>query len=245
MRIFRFDEIDSTSDFFKRMEDKREFDLAIAKSQTNGRGRRGNNWVSSQGMAMFSFLLKVDENISLEEYSKLPLVTGLAVLRGINRIEDLDLKFKWTNDIYLNGKKLCGILVEKYEDFFIIGIGINVNNKELGSVSDRATSMTNVTGKSYILDDIIFTVLDEFKKQYNRFSCGEWDLILQEINYRNYLKGKVISITNSKRTVFGIGGDIAPDGQLEVEIDSKKEFFNVGEVHIEQHKNKNLGDINS
>lgn len=234
MRIFRFDEIDSTSDFLKRKEDKQEFDLAVAKVQTKGRGRRGNTWVSSQGMAMFSFLLKVDKNISLEEYSKLPLVTGLAVLKGISRIENLDFKFKWTNDIYFNDKKLCGILVEKVGEFFVIGIGININNRELGTVENTATSLINETGKSYIIDDVIFTVLDEFKKQYKRFCCGEWNLILTEINSRNYLKNKEIYITGSSWTILGQAGDIASDGCLEVEINGKKEFFNIGEVHIKK-----------
>ena len=234
MRIFRFNEIDSTNDFLKRKEDQQEFDLAVAKVQTKGRGRRGNTWVSSQGMAMFSFLLKEDEKISLEEYSKLPLVTGLAVLKGISRIENLDFKFKWTNDIYLNDKKLCGILVEKVEEFFIIGIGINVNNKELGAVENTAVSLINETEKNYIIDDIIFTVLDEFKKQYSRFCCGEWDLILAEINSRNYLKSKEVYITGSNWDILGQAGDIAPDGRLEVEVNGKKELFNIGEVHIKR-----------
>ena len=121
MRIFRFESIDSTSDYLKNKKDIENYDLAIAEIQTKGRGRRGNNWFSSKGMALFSFALKAEKNISIEEYSKLPLVTGISVLRGIRRIEELDLKFKWTNDIYLDDKKLSGILVEKVDDFFIIG----------------------------------------------------------------------------------------------------------------------------
>jgi len=234
MRIFRFSEIDSTSDFFKRKDDKKNYDLAIAEIQTCGRGRRGNNWVSQKGMALFSFLLKVEGDISIEEYSKLPLVTGIAVLNGLKRIENLDFKFKWTNDIYLEDKKICGILVEKIQDFFVIGIGININNSLEGAVADIATALTISTGKKYIVEDTIFTVLDEFKKQYKRFLEGEWNFILEEINNRNYLKNREITLVGSNWQTKGIAGDIAKDGKLEIITEKEKIFANIGEIHIKR-----------
>lgn len=234
MRIFRFSEIDSTSDFLKRKDDKKNYDLAIAEIQTCGRGRRGNNWVSQKGMALFSFLLKVEEDVSIEEYSKLPLVTGIAVLNGLKRIENLDFKFKWTNDIYLDDKKICGILVEKIQDFFVIGIGININNSLEGAVADIATALTISTGKKYIVEDTIFTVLDEFKKQYKRFLEGEWNFILEEINNRNYLKNREITLVGSNWQTKGIAGDIVKDGRLEIITEKEKKFANIGEIHIKR-----------
>ncbi len=238
MQIFRFESINSTSDYLKNKKDIKEFDLAIAEIQTKGRGRRGNNWSSSKGMALFSFSLKIDKNISIEEYSKLPLVIGISVLRGIKRIEELDLKFKWTNDIYLDDKKLSGILVEKVNDFFIIGIGINVNNKELGIIDEVAISLKNKTGKNYIIEDIIFTVIDEFKKYYKRFCDGEWKYILEEINSKNYLKERIVNIVSINETVIGKVNEIAQNGRLEVEVSGKKRFFDIGEVHINRVKNE-------
>lgn len=238
MRIFRFERIDSTSDYLKDKEDIENFDLAIAEIQTKGRGRRGNNWISSKGMALFSFALKAEKDISIEEYSKLPLVTGISVLRGIRRIEELDLKFKWTNDIYLDDKKLSGILVEKVNNFFIMGIGINVNNKELGTTNEIAISLKNKTGKNYIIEDVIFTVIDEFKKYYKRFCDGEWKHILDEINNENYLKEKLINIVSINGTVTGKVNEIAQDGRLEVEISGTKKLFDIGEIHISRMKNE-------
>ncbi len=238
MRIFRFESIDSTSDYLKNKEDIQEFDLAIAEIQTKGRGRRGNSWISSKGMALFSFSLKIDKNISVEEYSKLPLVAGISVLKGIRRIEELDLKFKWTNDVYLDDKKLSGILVEKVNEFFIIGIGINVNNKELGTAKEVAVSLKNKTGKNYIIEDIIFTVIDEFKKNYKKFCNGEWEYILSEINSRNYLKGKIVNIVKVNEVINGKVDKIAQDGRLEVEVSGKKRFFDIGEVHINRTENE-------
>lgn len=229
MRVFRFDEIDSTNKFLKEQNNLQDYDCVIAKTQTAGVGRRGNVWVSNEGMAIFSFALKEAENISLEEYMRLPLIAGISVLSGLKKIEDLDYKFKWTNDIYLDDKKLCGILVEKTKDFFIIGIGININNSDFGYAQDRAISLKNKTGNFYRIEDIIFCIINEFKRYFSE----DWSFVLKEINSYNYLKDKEIEIVKYRESLgVGVAKDIAEDGRLIVEIDGQEKLFNIGEIHI-------------
>lgn len=229
MRVFRFDEIDSTNKFLKEQNNLQDYDCVIARTQTAGVGRRGNVWVSNEGMAIFSFALKEAENISLEEYMRLPLIAGISVLSGLKKIEDLDYKFKWTNDIYLDDKKLCGILVEKTKDFFIIGIGININNSDFGYVQDRAISLKNKTGNFYRIEDIIFCIINEFKRYFSE----DWSFVLKEINSYNYLKDKEIEIVKYGESLgVGVAKDIAEDGRLIVEIDGQEKLFNIGEIHI-------------
>lgn len=229
MRVFRFDEIDSTNKFLKEQNNLQDYDCVIAKTQTAGVGRRGNVWVSNEGMAIFSFALKEAENISLEEYMRLPLIAGISVLSGLKKIEDLDYKFKWTNDIYLDDKKLCGILVEKTKDFFIIGIGININNSDFGYAQDRAISLKNKTGNFYRIEDIIFCIINEFKRYFSE----NWSFVLKEINSYNYLKDKEIEIVKYGESLgVGVAKDIAEDGRLIVEIDGQEKLFNIGEIHI-------------
>ncbi|MBM6821591.1 biotin--[acetyl-CoA-carboxylase] ligase [Fusobacterium mortiferum] len=229
MRVFRFDEIDSTNKFLKEQNNLQDYDCVIAKTQTAGVGRRGNVWVSNEGMAIFSFVLKEAENISLEEYMRLPLIVGISVLSGLKKIEDLDYKFKWTNDIYLDDKKLCGILVEKTKDFFIIGIGININNSDFGYAQDRAISLKNKTGNFYRIEDIIFCIINEFKRYFSE----DWSFVLKEINSYNYLKDKEIEIVKYGESLgVGVAKDIAEDGRLIVEIDGQEKLFNIGEIHI-------------
>lgn len=229
MRVFRFYEIDSTNKFLKEQNNLQDYDCVIAKTQTAGVGRRGNVWVSNEGMAIFSFALKEAENISLEEYMRLPLVAGISVLSGLKKIEDLDYKFKWTNDIYLDDKKLCGILVEKTKDFFIIGIGININNSDFGYAQDRAISLKNKTGNFYRIEDIIFCIINEFKRYFSE----DWSFVLKEINSYNYLKDKEIEIVKYGESLgVGVAKDIAEDGRLIVEIDGQEKLFNIGEIHI-------------
>ncbi|OQY42975.1 MAG: biotin--[acetyl-CoA-carboxylase] ligase [Fusobacteriia bacterium 4572_74] len=232
MRIFHFDELGSTSDYLKEKKDKKEWDLVIADIQTSGRGRRGNLWVSPAEAGLFSFVLKEDPNLSMEEYSKLPLIVGIALLQGLKTVAGLDYKFKWTNDIYLSDKKLSGILVEKASDYFIVGIGININNLEFLGESKNGISLKSATGDSYEISDVIKTIVNSFQKYWNRYLKGEWDEILYEINEKNYLLNKEIEIDFLGNKISGIGGKILKNGRLEVEtIDGIKEFM-VGEVHI-------------
>lgn len=235
MRIFRFDEIDSTNIFLKNKKDLEDGDCVIAKTQTAGVGRRGNTWVSNEGMAIFSFAIKETTELSLEDCMKFPLLSGIAVLKGLQKVENLKYKFKWTNDVYVNDKKISGILIEKIREFYIIGIGINANNEDFGYASDRAISLKQITKKEYDLEDLIFIVIEEFKKYLEKLKDGKWENILTEINSYNYLYGKEITIEKYGEIIgSGIALNIADDGRLEVEIEGEKRLFNIGEIHIKK-----------
>ena len=237
MRIFRFKEIDSTNKFLKEMKNKEDYDLAIAETQTLGRGRRGNKWSSEKGGAYFSFLLKEDKNIALEEYIKLPLVIGYSLLKTFQKLEpEINFMFKWTNDIYVFDKKISGILVEKVEDYFIIGIGINVNNEIKGEAENKAISMEKLTNRKYNIEEIIISVIENFKKDLAFYLSGNWNDILIELNEKNYLLGKEISVDfGNGKSEKGKGMNIYKNGQLSVLIDKKEKLFNVGEIHIEKN----------
>ena len=232
MKIYRFDKIDSTNEFLKKCDGLEERDVVIAKVQTAGKGRRGNSWVSLEGAGLFSFVLKEDEKIAQEEYLKLPLLVGYSLLKTLRRFEDLDYKFKWTNDIYLNEKKLSGILIEKIENNYIIGIGININNQIPEKIKEIAISLNDVTEKIYNLEEVIFTIIEDFFGEFERFKIGEWFKILKEINEKNYLFGKRIDIVYGKIKESGLAGEILKNGELEVFLGNQVKSYNVGEIHI-------------
>ena len=107
INLYKFDELDSTNDYLRRNhKSHEEFDVISARTQTHGKARRQNDWVSMDGMAIFSFFLKERDDWEIENYLKLPLIAGLATINGLKKIENLEYKFKWTNDIYLENKKL-------------------------------------------------------------------------------------------------------------------------------------------
>ena len=108
--------------------------LVIAKEQTMGKGRCGRSWSSEKESGIFmSLLLKPD--FLPEKASMLTLLTALVVAEVIRKETNLKAWIKWPNDIVVNGKKVCGILTEMSAEehqihYVIVGIGINVNNKQ-------------------------------------------------------------------------------------------------------------------
>jgi BirA family biotin operon repressor/biotin-[acetyl-CoA-carboxylase] ligase len=116
-----FPSTDSSSNQLKRLADQgaEEGTLVLADSQTAGRGRWGRSWESSPGKnLLFSFLLRPASGLR----SQLSAVFGLACLEAIHLG-----RLKWPNDLWIKGKKICGILLEGSDEAVLVGIGINVN----------------------------------------------------------------------------------------------------------------------
>ena len=130
-RIKHYDTVQSTQDTIKELLSIEGEGLVIsAAQQLKGRGRHNRVWESSNVNLSFSFLLK--PNIDLSHIGYLSIITGLAVYHEIShRIKSPDLlKLKWPNDIIYDGRKLCGILIEKEDDYFVIGLFENKNKLE-------------------------------------------------------------------------------------------------------------------
>ncbi len=230
-----FEVIDSTNDYLKRKKEKKNYDAALAHMQNKGRGRSGRVWLSSREMLMFSIVIKEDKNISMMEYLKLPLVIGGALLHTLKNIEELPFKFKWTNDIYLYDKKLSGILVEKVNDEFIVGVGLNLNHEDFGDLSEIATSMYIHSNRKYNKVEVANKIIENIKLYVNNFYRGLWLEILGEINLDNYLDGKKIEFYSSGKIYKGIGKKIDKEGDMVFEVEGGEIMkFKVGEASTQK-----------
>ena len=237
INLYKFDELDSTNDYLRRNHKSyEEFDVISARVQTHGKARRQNDWISMEGMALFSFFLKERDNWKIEDYLKLPLIAGIAVIKGLRKIENLEYKFKWTNDVYVENMKLCGILIEKTEDVYITGIGINVNNMLPENLKSKAISLTQIRNKKYEIDEVIKNIVLEFQTLCENLENGFWKDILKEINQINYLKGKKIELKFGNEVISGVAQNIDENGELQIlmeKTDNRKpevRSFSVGEV---------------
>lgn len=123
-KITKFEEIDSTNTALKRMENAPHGTVFVAKRQLAGRGRLGRSFSSPHGIYL-SVLLRRKEAPS--QLLHLTAMTAVAVRRAITEVCGVQPQIKWVNDLLLNDKKLCGILVEGDQERYIIGIGINCN----------------------------------------------------------------------------------------------------------------------
>ncbi len=231
MNIYSFEVLDSTNDYMKEhRKEFEEFDIVMAKNQRAGKGRRGNIWISTEGMALFTFLVKKRGDKAEEAYMKLPLLAGLAVIRALQRRKKIHYQLKWTNDIYLQDKKLAGILVERRENDFFIGIGINVNNAVPIEIKNIAISLQEVYQEKIEIESLILSIVEECRKLLEEYFAGNWKNILQEINAISYLQGKKIGLRAGNLFVQGIVQRIDENGELEILSKEGLQSFGMGEV---------------
>jgi BirA family biotin operon repressor/biotin-[acetyl-CoA-carboxylase] ligase len=140
--------IDSTNEYLKTFVGHGEPRMVVAREQTAGKGRYSRKWHSPSGEGLYvSYLLypewRVDQSPFLE------ILAGLAVVRTIskNAPSNLPLRLKRPNDVYISGKKVCGVLTETstLQDqilWAIVGIGVNLYQTEFpGDLSQKATSL--------------------------------------------------------------------------------------------------------
>jgi BirA family biotin operon repressor/biotin-[acetyl-CoA-carboxylase] ligase len=153
--------------------------LVLAERQTAGRGRGANQWLTADGALTFSLVLEAStERLPLRNRSQVALVAGVAVAEALSSFVPRELiQLKWPNDIYLNRRKLGGILCESipgWSDRFVVGIGININNR-IGhaEISATATSLIDCNGVERDLTNALVAVLDEIDRRWNELlECG-------------------------------------------------------------------------
>ena len=176
-RRIHFNEIDSTNTYLKEnYRIYKNLSFVDASYQSKGKGRLGRKWEASKDEAlMFSVLIK-DKKL-LQKAPILSLVAGSAVFKFLQQIGLENVSIKWPNDIYVNGKKICGILLESVShekiDAVIIGIGLNVNQETFPEGFYRTpTSIRLETGSTMDLRDIKKDLYKTIKEEIVSFKEG-------------------------------------------------------------------------
>lgn len=190
-----------------------------AKKQTGGRGRFGRKWSDGEGNLMFSAIVKCDAKNS----GLLSLVCGISVLQTIKFFaENADVKLKWPNDVLLEDKKVCGILIErKDENYVVVGIGVNIKNSPvLQNAGYMATSLKECkinVSKDVFLPQFL-NIFDEWlakiaKKEFNAVQeawISSAKGINEEIEIKNMeekITGKLVGVDENGAVVIEKNGE--------------------------------------
>lgn len=254
-----FKEIDSTNTYAKKLLSQTENlrlpdgtlteagkkyhnSIICAESQTAGRGRLGRSFISPAKTGVYLSIIYAPQG-GIKDPAKITAFSAVAVCRAVKELYGIECQIKWINDIYFNGKKICGILTEGFTDFetgtiesAIIGIGINIRDNpafEQNNVSQIAGSIEAVLDKKItrcklaahiyanvlkILEEEPATVINEYKKA-------------------SFLIGKTITvhpiIGDDKSTYTAKAIDIDQNASLIVELpDGTTKALSSGEVSL-------------
>jgi len=191
--------------------------VILARHQTAGRGRLGRIWESRPGDSLcFSVLIRPGQ--TGHSSPRLTLAAGLAVHRALTSLTGLPLHIKWPNDILWEEKKLCGILTEGGSasgrlDYAVIGIGINLNQKEADfppELRPTAASLLALTGRTWDLDETAARVLQSLTGVLQE----PWEAVLAAWKSHCTSLGRTVRILTPSGPRTGILRDIAADGAL-------------------------------
>ena len=197
-----FKEIDSTNTYLKntyRLLDN--FTFASADYQSNGKGRNDRVWSSEPGEnLMFSLLIK-DEEI-MKQSAVMSILAGVEVAREIEKYGVDNVSIKWPNDVLINDKKVCGILLEgQIPNYLVVGVGLNVNQKAFRDDLRRpATSLSLELKKDVNIDELKNRL---FSKMVNHFSNIKLEEYLDYFRSHNYLLNKRVRVSINNQVFIG------------------------------------------
>ncbi len=205
--IIKLPETESTNKYLNKLTKNQELKnktIVITDIQTNGKGQHNNYWESEPYKNLTFSIFYKNINLDVNKQFYISIAVSLGITDFLKKI-NINPKIKWPNDIYVNNKKICGILIEN--NIFkttikstIIGIGLNVNQTKFTELTKNATSIKLITNKNYELNKLFNLLINNIDNNIN--TLIKKDFISLKSNYLNnmYLINKThtFKIKNTK-----------------------------------------------
>jgi BirA family biotin operon repressor/biotin-[acetyl-CoA-carboxylase] ligase len=231
----------STNDTAKELAESgsSEGTSVIADEQTSGRGRHGRSWHSPSGQALYLSLI-LRPNVEAE---KLQLITLSAAVAATETGKQFTggataLDIKWPNDVLVNSKKVCGILVESaFESskvkYAILGIGFNLNQTAFpDEIADSATSLRVVSGRDFDRREFALALLNSLGEWYSKIARGQAAAVINRwCQLSSYATGKSVIVDPGQRNLRGVTCGLTETGALLLRAnDGNLTAINAGEI---------------
>jgi BirA family biotin operon repressor/biotin-[acetyl-CoA-carboxylase] ligase len=238
--ILTYERVTSTMDIAREMVERgaREGIVIFSEEQTSGRGRSGHSWVCPKFKGLLATIV-IKPTISAE---RIFLITGMVAIAVAETIRDtlsLEAGIKWPNDVLINGKKVCGTIVEIIESHkqmytFTLGIGINVNQEpyELPKLPKEPATSLYIEKKSHI-NRIEFArnLLESIDKWYIALRDARYEQIFKRWKELCITIGQKLTVVEGNKLYHGKVIDISSRGGIILHLDNGDEKTFMGE-HI-------------
>ncbi|MDG6777080.1 biotin--[acetyl-CoA-carboxylase] ligase [Thiomicrorhabdus sp. zzn3] len=239
-RVICLDEADSTNRVL--MREFREAPapaFCIANTQTDGYGQRGREWISNSDSLTFSLLLHCP--LPLHRIDGLTQIIALCLINSLKVFSDQCFTVKWPNDVYFDGSKVAGILVEslQYSDedaWLIIGVGLNVMSAD----QDKKTFLSDDFEAEFV-QFTDFTMINEFLVLFashvnnllRQFTDNTFANYLSEYASMDYFSlGEKVIVYDNGQPLHAIYQGVNKVGELMVDIDGSLKYYRNGSVSI-------------
>ena len=228
MDIYVLDSIDSTNALVRKKAEEGEIEgyTVVANEQTKGRGRYGRTFFSPQGTGFYLSILLRPPHYSAGLAVRITTMAAVAMCEAIEEVSEEEARIKWVNDIYVDKKKVCGILTEAsfgLEDGFlgyaVLGIGINVSPpvggfpEEIAAIAGTVFSEEQSDGKNRLAA----AFLNRFMRYYTSPRPADY---VESYRNRSLVIGKEIEVISSEQVKKAVALDIDNDCRLIVQYES-------------------------
>lgn len=228
MTIIKLNAIDSTNSYLRQLCSEKVLDdytIVVAEHQTQGRGQMGTVWNSEKGKNLMFSLFKDLSIHDVEFPFYICMAISLAILKTFKALNIPNLHIKWPNDILSADKKICGILIENVIknklNSTIIGIGINVNQTEFSNLP-KASSLKNITGIHYNVDEILHSIIEHTKYYSLLLQEEKYDAVKTEYEMSLFRKDKPSTFKGPNGELFtGIIKGVTKYGKLQVLLEDE------------------------
>jgi BirA family biotin operon repressor/biotin-[acetyl-CoA-carboxylase] ligase len=238
-KLFFFESIDSTNASAKTLAQagSSEGTVVTAEFQTHGRGRHGRSWTATAGEnLLFSVVLR--PALPRASAGLLTFFAAVSVARGIEQVCGTPIEYKWPNDLLLKNRKTCGILLEnsfgdRTIDYAVIGVGINVNQREFnGDLGRRATSLALEIGRPVDRIKLFSSIMTSMESAYGDVRSGDFSGLLKDWNARCTMFGHQVTVAQNDGGISGKAVGLNADGGLILETATGRRTIYAGDISL-------------
>ncbi|NGM65900.1 biotin--[acetyl-CoA-carboxylase] ligase [Sphingobacterium sp. SGR-19] len=235
------EEVTSTNDYLKELLSNitplPEATAIMATHQVKGRGQRGNSWLSQPSETLAISFALYPKDFFIQQSFNLNMLICLGIQRWASTLLP-NVQIKWPNDIFVNGKKLGGVLIENqlsgsHIRSSVIGIGINIKQETFPiAIQDKATSLyiENPKASAQSLEYYALSLLSTIMACYESIDLQDTQRLLDAYNECLFRKGIPAHYEIEGETCLGIIQGLESDGKLKVLINERVRLFDLKEI---------------
>lgn len=241
MHIIKLDATHSTNSYLKELSGNNkliDYTVITADGQYSGRGQMGTTWNSEKGKNLTASVFVDVSYLNLDFNFFISIVTSLAIVKTLNQFSIPKIKIKWPNDILSENQKICGVLIENIIkknklQSTIIGVGLNVNQTEFSNLP-QASSLKNITGLHYSLDELLISFITNLKTYFAVLKENDFKTLKLEYETHLFRKDKPSIFWDSNEKQFsGIIKTVNQSGKLQVLLENNElHEFNLKEITL-------------
>ena len=237
-KLYHFEELGSTNDYASILIAKNkpiEGTVVMADHQVQGKGQYGRKWVAKSKLNLTLSVI-LYPNVWVDHQFDLNIMASIAVCDAIHQSSQIKAHVKWPNDVYVQDRKICGILIKnnimgKSIHQSIIGIGLNVNQKEFDPLIPNPTSIINESANPVSLEDLRDVLYLSLDKYYLMLKEAP-ELLRQEYHNCLWRRNQMTSYMLGGLRESGIIRGIDDEGKIIIEQSEGSNAYNLSEIKL-------------